>query len=63
MNILTQALNINAFFKEPFLERVLVFYDAKDLRVRQNYERLIKLYRIPLLSSSQHSFRFQSVRS
>ena len=60
--MLAQALKINAFFTGIFLERLPVFYDIKVLRVRQNYDRITKLYRIPLLSRSQHSSRFQSVR-
>ena len=52
INILAEALKINTFSTELLLERLLVFYDIKDLRVRQNYERITKLYRIPLMSSS-----------
>ena len=34
MNILAQALKINAFFTGLFLERLPVFYDIEVLRVR-----------------------------
>ena len=46
--MLVRVLKINAFFIELRFERLLVFYDIWDLRVRQNFERIAKLYRISL---------------